>query len=208
MDRAEAATLRPFASALLLSYSPKGVEKLFGKSGWVPNRGSESGQEGSKESRSAISLAARSTAETPLAIFQTVSPKLSDKSPKGVSILRLGGPTWPNTASLLRFCRPAATSLGPILIYQTVSPRTRANRRGPTELRLFRNPLGCPLQLQPRRYLLGGFDLDKRVHRAIGGDEQIVLLTRIKGSGACAICLDSIRAGVGLLASNLPVKVA
>src|SRR5215203_5414261 len=73
MDRAEAATLRPFASALLLSYSPKCVEKLFGKSGWVPNRGSESGQEGSKESRSAISLAARSTAETPLAIFQTVS---------------------------------------------------------------------------------------------------------------------------------------
>src|SRR5215210_4167397 len=33
-------------------------------------------------------------------------PRLSDKSPKGVSILRLGGPTWPNTASLLRFCRP------------------------------------------------------------------------------------------------------
>src|SRR5215213_6733915 len=47
--------------------------------------------------------------------------RLSDKSPKGVSILRLEGPTWPNTASLLRFCRPAATSLGPILIYQTVS---------------------------------------------------------------------------------------
>src|SRR5215218_9434995 len=51
------------------------LPKLFGKSGWVPNRSSESGQEGSKESRSAISLAARSTAETPLAIFQTVSPR-------------------------------------------------------------------------------------------------------------------------------------
>src|SRR5215218_4303231 len=49
------------------------LPKLFGKSGWVPNRSSESGQEGSKESRSAISLAPRSTAETPLAIFQTVS---------------------------------------------------------------------------------------------------------------------------------------
>jgi hypothetical protein len=31
MDRAEAATLRPFASALLLSYSPKCVEKLSKK---------------------------------------------------------------------------------------------------------------------------------------------------------------------------------
>jgi hypothetical protein len=34
-------------------YSPNLVEKLFGNSEWVPNRGSESGQDGSKESRSA-----------------------------------------------------------------------------------------------------------------------------------------------------------
>src|SRR5215203_5414421 len=91
MDRAEAATLRPFASALLLSYSPKCVEKLFGKSGWVPNRGSESGQEGSKESRSAISLAARSTAETPLAIFQTVSLRASVNKASSGGCAQCGG---------------------------------------------------------------------------------------------------------------------
>ena len=48
-------------------------EKLFGKSEWVPNRGSESGQEESKESRSAASWRQRCALKTPSAIFQTVS---------------------------------------------------------------------------------------------------------------------------------------
>src|SRR5215212_2980087 len=73
-------------------YSPEGVENLFGKTGWVPNRGSESGQEGSKESRSAISLAPRSTAETPLAIFQTVSEgEFSEVRPESPSPSSLAG---------------------------------------------------------------------------------------------------------------------
>src|SRR5215218_265726 len=48
-------------------------EKLFGKSEWVPNRGSESGQKGSKESRSAASCGQRSVLQRASAIFQTVS---------------------------------------------------------------------------------------------------------------------------------------
>ena len=32
-------------------YSPKCLEKLFGNSAWAPNRGPESGQDGSKEFR-------------------------------------------------------------------------------------------------------------------------------------------------------------
>src|SRR5215217_2261902 len=54
-------------------YSPECVEKLFGNSQWIPNRGSESGQEGSKESRSAASWRHRRVLEMPSAIFQTVS---------------------------------------------------------------------------------------------------------------------------------------
>ena len=49
------------------------VEKLFGNSEWVPNRGYESGQDGSKESLSADSWHQRSALERPSAIFQTVS---------------------------------------------------------------------------------------------------------------------------------------
>jgi hypothetical protein len=49
------------------------LEKLFGKSEWVPNRGYESGQDGSKESRSADFWRQRCALETPSAIFQTVS---------------------------------------------------------------------------------------------------------------------------------------
>jgi hypothetical protein len=51
------------------------LPKLFGKSEWVPNRGSESGQEWSKESRSAVSYRQRRAVEKPSAIFQTVSPR-------------------------------------------------------------------------------------------------------------------------------------
>src|SRR5215207_2990804 len=54
-------------------YSPECVEKLFRNSEWVPNRGYESGQEGSKESRSAASWRQRSALQTPSAIFQSVS---------------------------------------------------------------------------------------------------------------------------------------
>ena len=55
-------------------YSPKCVEKLFGKLGWVPDLGSESRQDGSKGPRSATSCCQRSVVERPPAIFQTVSP--------------------------------------------------------------------------------------------------------------------------------------
>src|SRR5215216_2275857 len=51
------------------------LPKLFGNSQWIPNRGSESGQEGSKESRSAASWRHRRVLEMPSAIFQTVSPR-------------------------------------------------------------------------------------------------------------------------------------
>jgi hypothetical protein len=51
--------------------------KLFGKSEWVPNHGYESGQDGSKESRSADSWRQRSALETPSAIYQTFSPGTS-----------------------------------------------------------------------------------------------------------------------------------
>ena len=47
--------------------------KLFGNSGMVPNRGSESGQEGSEESRFGRLLSQERRAGTPAAIFQTVS---------------------------------------------------------------------------------------------------------------------------------------
>ncbi len=47
--------------------------KLWGKSGWVSNRGPESRQEGAKEARSAASCRQRGTVEKPSAIFQTVS---------------------------------------------------------------------------------------------------------------------------------------
>src|SRR3954465_15105084 len=60
-------------------YSPECVERLFGNSEWVTNRGCESGQDGSKESLSAASYRQTSVLETPSAIFQTVSEKLSKK---------------------------------------------------------------------------------------------------------------------------------
>ena len=54
-------------------YSPKCVEKLFGKSEWVPNRVPEGHQEGTKRCRSAASLGHKRTLEKPPAISQTVS---------------------------------------------------------------------------------------------------------------------------------------
>src|SRR5829696_2270737 len=54
-------------------YAPNVVEKLFGKSGWIQDRGSESGQMGSKSNRSAASCRQRSPVEGSSAIFQTVS---------------------------------------------------------------------------------------------------------------------------------------
>src|SRR5215216_975450 len=48
-------------------------EKLFGNSGEVPNGSSESGQEGSKESRFGRLLLPERRPETPSSIFQTVS---------------------------------------------------------------------------------------------------------------------------------------
>src|SRR5918993_135008 len=60
------------------------LPKLFGNSEWVPNRGYESGQKGKKECRSAASCRQRSALETPSAIFQTVSPRISvDKGKVG-----------------------------------------------------------------------------------------------------------------------------
>src|SRR5215203_4437753 len=47
--------------------------KLFGKSGWLQDRGSESGQMGSKGHQSAASCRQRSPVEGSSAIFQTVS---------------------------------------------------------------------------------------------------------------------------------------
>jgi hypothetical protein len=68
------ARLRAFrAGPGLCLYVPNVVEKQFGNSEWVPNRGYGSGQEGSKESRSVASWRQRSALETPSALFQTVS---------------------------------------------------------------------------------------------------------------------------------------
>src|SRR5919107_3141974 len=69
------------------------------------------------------------------------------------------------------------------------------------------DPLGRPPQLKPRPHKLGGLGLHERKHRAIGGDEQIDLRTIRKGEGACAIPLDGVRAGDGLLTRKVPVKV-
>ena len=69
------------------------------------------------------------------------------------------------------------------------------------------NPLGRPPRLKPRPHKLGGLGLHERKHRAIGGEEQIDLRTIRKGDGACAIRLDGVRAGDGLVTRNLPVKV-
>src|SRR5215213_6127811 len=62
---------RPWPSSC--AYSQECVEKLFGNSEWVLNRGSESGQEGSKGVPIGRSWRQRSAVETPSAIFQTVS---------------------------------------------------------------------------------------------------------------------------------------
>src|SRR5918993_1177154 len=69
------------------------------------------------------------------------------------------------------------------------------------------DPPGRPPRLKPRPHKLGGLGLDERKHTAIGGDEHVDLRTIRKGEGACAIRLDSVRAGDGLLTRNLPVKV-
>src|SRR5215207_11114215 len=75
-------------------YSPECVEKLFGNSQWVPNRGYESGQEGSKESRSAASWRHRSALETPSELFSKQFRKVN--SPKFISsILHSPGPIGP-----------------------------------------------------------------------------------------------------------------
>jgi hypothetical protein len=51
-----------------------------------------------------------------------------------------------------------------------------------------------------------GIGLDEGDHSAIGGGEEIVVrdYVRIHSDGACAIRLDAIRGGEGLLTSNLP----
>src|SRR5215208_2741752 len=79
------------------SASPKGSQnqlprmhllKLFGNSEWGPNRGYESAQKESKESRSAASWCQRSALETPSAIFQTVSPGTQVNDPCRVEYAR------------------------------------------------------------------------------------------------------------------------
>ena len=67
--------------------------------------------------------------------------------------------------------------------------------------------LGRYLLFIPRQHPLGGLGLHVRQHRAIGGDVIIVLRTIRIGARACAIRLDSIRTGEGLLTSDLPVHV-
>ena len=57
----------------LFRVSRQSLERLFGNSEWVTNRGCESGQDGPKESISAASYRQTSALETPSAIFQTVS---------------------------------------------------------------------------------------------------------------------------------------
>jgi hypothetical protein len=69
------------------------------------------------------------------------------------------------------------------------------------------NPLGTPPRFETRPHELGGLGLHERKHAAIGGDEYIDLRTIPKGDGACAVRLDRVREGVGLLTSNLPVEV-
>src|SRR5215217_5004304 len=68
--------------------------------------------------------------------------------------------------------------------------------------------LGRPLLFKPRCHPLGGLGLHKRELIAIGVDELIVLRTIRIADGACAIRLDGIRAGEGILTSNLPVHVS
>src|ERR687897_3704827 len=75
--------VRPLSRTLrTVLYSPECLEKLFGNSEWVPNRGYESGQKGSKECRSAASWRQRSALETPSAIFQTVSEEEFSEVPQ------------------------------------------------------------------------------------------------------------------------------
>src|SRR5829696_6726289 len=82
---------------------------------------------------------------------------------------------------------------------------TSVNRWGLTELRLFRNPLGRHPYFRARRHN-AGIGIYPREHAAVRGDEQIGLVA-IRGGGACAIRVDLIRAGEGLLTVNLPIKV-
>ena len=72
---------------------------------------------------------------------------------------------------------------------------------------LWGNPLGRRSQFEPRRHLLGAYDLDPREHAAVWGDEQIELRTIRIGGGPCAIRPDGIRAGGVPLTNNVPVKV-
>src|SRR5918995_2885334 len=72
---------------------------------------------------------------------------------------------------------------------------------------LVSDPLGRPPRFKLRPHKLGGLGLDERKDTAVWGDEHIDLRTIPIGDGACAIRLDGIRGGDGLLTSNLPVKV-
>src|SRR5829696_7546899 len=97
-------------------WSPFGVsrqslEKLFGKSEWVPNRPSEGRQERTKEARSAASCRQKRTVETPSAIFQTVSEQ-------EFSEVRLDGILrgWVNRVRTVR-----GTSLGSILYARVIT---------------------------------------------------------------------------------------
>src|SRR5215211_8224729 len=69
------------------------------KFGIVPNRGSESGQEGSKESRSATFCRQTSPVEKPSAIFQTVSEgEFSEVRLVGRARFTLPSPPAPKTS--------------------------------------------------------------------------------------------------------------
>jgi hypothetical protein len=81
----------------------KVLPKLFGNSEWVPNGGSESGQDGSKESRSADFCCRRSALETPSAVFQTVSPR----TPVNKGMMKGRGPAGSRPRWTRRWlCRP------------------------------------------------------------------------------------------------------
>jgi hypothetical protein len=88
--------LRGVCSGLWCGLPRITLPKLFGNSGMVPNRGSESGQEGSEESRFGRLLSQERRAGTPAAIFQTVSPRNRVNRPK----------TRPSRGTVIRSPRP------------------------------------------------------------------------------------------------------
>src|SRR5215207_10821680 len=112
-------------------YSPECVEKLFGNSQWVPNRGYESGQEGSKESRSAASWRHRSALETPSELFSKQFRKMNSRKFAVASGLStqwqvLDNRPWrtPLGSKRLRLGSSSCTSL-----YQGVATRSGATTR-------------------------------------------------------------------------------